>query len=765
MMKPAKRLYEFGPYRVDTTDRLLLKEGKVVPLSPKVFDILLAFVERSGRVLDKDELMQEVWPDTFVEEGNLARNVSTLRRALGDSEDGHPYIETIPRRGYRFVAKVKELSDGTLIVRERSSVIIEQEEETDAAGAMDSNRDTDDAATPVAVAHTTNAPPMTLLDHRVLPMTTTSALPQPLMPTPAAEEKAALAMAAQTPATAPRIKRRLLAAIAGVLIGVALLASYFIGKRAGHSEPPLFQQLTFRNGTIAAARFAPDSRMIVYAALWEGKPSELFTSLPGTPESRPLDLKNMSLLAISSAGEMAVLLNPTINFTNRGTLARMSLTGGAPREVLTNVQDADWSPGGKDLAVIHYDKGQCRLEYPIGNVLYERDVSGWLSEVRVSPAGDWLAFIDHPVARFDDYGIVMVVDLKGNSRKLSQAYYSARGLAWSPAGDEVWFTAAENTLNHGLHAVSLQGKERLLARAPGRLNLQDVSKDGRLLVTREDGRIGMMALVPGEAAERDWSWLDGSWLRDISPDGRTLLFDEENTASDKTPTVYLRRTDGLPAVKLGDGTAVSLSPDGRWALANQRYTSPPRFVLLPTGAGEMKTIDSGEIEWRETGMWFPDSRRVVLMGKEPGHKRRSYVYDLEHSELRPLTSEGTVVMLLAPDGKHVLVGEVGSNNQKVEVRSLEGGESRPFTALDSQDTPISWSADNQAIFTVQRGMPVKVFKINLTTGHRELWKELMHPDPAGLLYIHEPSLTPDARGYGYTYFRALSQAYLIENVK
>src|SRR5437764_7305951 len=242
MMKPAKRLYEFGPYRVDTADRLLLKGGQVVPLPPKVFDILLAFVERSGRVLDKDELMQEVWPDTFVEEGNLARNVSTLRRALGDGEDGHPYIETIPRRGYRFVAKVKELSDGTLIVRERSSVIIEQEEETDAAGAMDSNRDTGDAATPVAVAHTTNAPPMTLLDHRVLPMTTTSALPQPLLPAPAAEEKAALAMAAQTPTTAPRIKRRLLAAIAGVLIAVAMLASYFTGKRAGHSEPPRFQQ-------------------------------------------------------------------------------------------------------------------------------------------------------------------------------------------------------------------------------------------------------------------------------------------------------------------------------------------------------------------------------------------------------------------------------------------------------------------------------------------------------------------------------------------
>ena len=724
MTKPASRLYEFGPYRVDAADRLLLKAGQVVPLPPKVFDILLAFVERSGRVLDKDELIEQVWPDTFVEEGNLARNVSTLRRALGDGDEGRQYIETIPRRGYRFVAKVKELSDGTLIVREHSSLTFEHEEEGDA----------------------------------VVPADAASALPQPLM--------AAVADPLATPLAAPVAvpRRRLLVAVAAVLIAAALVASFFVGQRAGHSPPPSFQQLTFRNGTVTAARFAPDSRLVVYAALWEGRPSELFTTMPGTPESRPLDLKDMSLLAISPANEMAVLVKPHVDFISQGMLARVSLTGGAPREVLPNVADADWSPDGKDLAVIHYDKRQCRLEYPIGNVLYERD-AGWLSDVRLSPDGRTIAFIDHPVMRFDDYGLVMVVDLQGNSRKLSKPYLSARGLAWSPAGDEVWFTADENTVNHGLHAVSLRGKERLLARAPGRLNLQDVSRDGRLLMTREDARIGMMAQAAGEKAERDLSWLDGSWLRDLSPDGQTLLFDEENTAIDKTPTVYLRRTDGSPAVKLGDGNAVSLSPDGRWALASQRYASPPRLVLLPTGAGEMKVIESGEIEWYETGMWFPDSRRVVLQGKEPGHQRRSYVYDLERNELQSLTEEGTVAILLAPDGKHMLAGVIGTNNRKVEVRALEGGEARPFTVLEDNDLPIRWAADKQAIFVVQRGQLNKVSKINLTTGQHEPWKALMPPDPAGLLYVGPPSITPDGRAYGYTYFRLLSQVYLVENVK
>jgi DNA-binding winged helix-turn-helix (wHTH) protein/Tol biopolymer transport system component len=762
MMKPAKRLFEFGPYRVDAADRLLLKQGKVVPLPPKVFDILLAFVERSGRVLDKDELMQEVWPDTFVEEGNLARNVSTLRRALGESEDGHQYIETIPRRGYRFVAKVRELSDGTLIVRERSRVTIEQEEESDATGFID-EAEGDEPSGLLAEGISAEQLP----DPRALPP---SALPQAVATAaaPIATNVAvngALGVAAPVAAHGSRVRRRLFVGLAALLIAAAVVGSFFAGKRAGYSEPPRFQQLTFRNGSVAAARFAPDSRMVVYAALWEGKPSELFTTLPGTPESRPLDLKNMSLLGISSAGEMAVLLSPRVHFISQGTLARMPLTGGAPREVLTNVSDADWSPDGKEMAVIHYEKGHCRLEYPIGNVLYERDVSGWLGDVRISPAGDRIAFIDHPAMRFDDYGMVMAVDLKGNARKLSKSYLSARGLAWSPAGDEVWFTADEDTVNHGLRAVSLNGKERLIARAPGRLSLQDISKDGRVLVMREDARIGMMALAPGEAAERDLSWLDGSWLRDISPDGQTLLFDEENTASDKTPNVYLRHTDGAPAVKLGDGNAVSLSPDGRWALTSQRYTSPPRFVLLPTGAGEMKAIDGGQIEWRETGMWFPDSRRVVLLGTEPGHPLRSYVYDLDRNDLRPLTAEGYVVMLLAPDGKQMLVGQSGSSNRVVEVRSVDGSQSRPFTALDKPDVPIAWSADNRFIFTEQRGLPLKVFKLDLATGQRTLWKEMMLADPAGLRYISEPVLTPDARGYGYTYFRALSQVFLIENVK
>ena len=111
MSLQTKHIYEFGPFRLDEAEHLLLRDGEAVPLTPKAFDLLLALVERHGHLLEKDELLKKVWPDTFVEEANLASNISQLRKALGDGENGQRYIETVPKRGYRFVASVKKVVD------------------------------------------------------------------------------------------------------------------------------------------------------------------------------------------------------------------------------------------------------------------------------------------------------------------------------------------------------------------------------------------------------------------------------------------------------------------------------------------------------------------------------------------------------------------------------------------------------------------------------------------------------------------------------
>src|ERR1041384_5846323 len=136
MNRPANRCYLFDGFRVDVSERLLFKESREVPLTPKVFDTLLVLVENSSHVLTKKELMQQVWPDSFVEENNLAQNISVLRKALGKAKESEDYIQTVPKRGYRFVADVTASGgeEETMIVRERTRtrIVVERSDEDDA---------------------------------------------------------------------------------------------------------------------------------------------------------------------------------------------------------------------------------------------------------------------------------------------------------------------------------------------------------------------------------------------------------------------------------------------------------------------------------------------------------------------------------------------------------------------------------------------------------------------------------------------------------
>src|ERR1044071_1180001 len=130
MSRPIKHLYEFGPFHLDAHERVLRRDGQPVALTPKVFDTLLVLVERSGHVVAKDELMQRLWPDSFVEEGNLAFNISILRKALAESGGDTQFIETVPKRGYRFTASVRELGgDETAVLLEQQTtahIVIEE---------------------------------------------------------------------------------------------------------------------------------------------------------------------------------------------------------------------------------------------------------------------------------------------------------------------------------------------------------------------------------------------------------------------------------------------------------------------------------------------------------------------------------------------------------------------------------------------------------------------------------------------------------------
>jgi dipeptidyl aminopeptidase/acylaminoacyl peptidase len=444
------------------------------------------------------------------------------------------------------------------------------------------------------------------------------------------------------------------------------------------------------------------------------------------------------------------------------------LAGGAPRELLENVQWAVWAPDGSGLAVVRDVGGRNRLEYPIGKVLYE--TGGWISHPRISPKGDMVAYLDHSL-QGDDSGSVAVVDLSGNRKKLSGDWYSVQGLAWSADGQEVFFTATETGLDRDLSAVNLKGEKRLVARMPGTLMLFDIFRDGRMLMGRASWRRELMGISADSDKEHDLSWLDYSYPGDLSADGKTVLFDEEGVGGgarygkmqELTYTLYIRNTDGSAAVRLGEGTAEALSPDQKWAIA-QNPGTPAQFRLLPTKAGESRPLTDDNIN-HNTARWCSDGKRFVFSGNEPNHGVRLYVQDVENGKALAITPEGVngTAFAVSVDGQQVAA--IGPDLKGYLYSTSSHGEPRLIPGLQTGDLASSWSQDNKSLFVYQSGeVPAKVYRLDLATGKRTLWKQLLPGDPAGVATIGPILVTPDGKTFVYGFHRTLADLYLVEGL-
>src|SRR5216684_1999627 len=551
------------------------------------------------------------------------------------------------------------------------------------------------------------------------------------------------------------------AAAAAAALVVGVIAGGLLFKRPAPASLPTYRPLAFRRGIVRSARFTPDGKTVIYSAAWEGKPIALFSTRPESPQSRELDPPGADVLAISSTGEMALALKsrPIEGFIYSGTLARVPLGGGAPREVMENVEFADWSPDGSTLAIAHEVAGRKRLEFPPGKVLYEAD--GWIGQLRVSPKGDLVAFLDHPQHR-DDGGSIAIVDSAGKRTTLSDGWDSIQGLAWSPAGDEIWFTATRTGGDRSLYAVNLSTSVRILARVPGELTLLDVGKEGNVLLTRGIDRAGIVGLAPGETKERDLSWLDWSVPNDLSADGKAVLFSEAGEGGGPKYAVYLRKTDGSPAVRLGEGTGVALSPDGKWAAAHPNSTPAP-LVLLPTGVGETKPLTQDSINHLRV-RWLSDGKRFVFVGNEPGHGMKLYVQSAEESKPHAISPEGvSTTFVLTASGD--LVADVGPDRH-IYTYPINGGEPRLVPGVQSDEVPTAWSADGRSLFVFRYGeIPARVVQIDVASGQRRPWKDLDPADAAGIDTISGIMMTADAKAYVYGYVRTLCDLYLVEGLK
>jgi Tol biopolymer transport system component/predicted Ser/Thr protein kinase len=525
---------------------------------------------------------------------------------------------------------------------------------------------------------------------------------------------------------------------------------------------PTFQRLTFRRGFLMNARFAPDGT-ILYGAAWDDQPVEVYSTIAGTRHSRAVGLAGSDILSISPAGELAVSLGRRYltGWVSSGTLARVPPFGGAPREICEEVQDAVWGPDGKNFLILRRLAGTFRLEYPIGNVIFES--VNWISQPRVSPKGDMIAFIDHPLYG-DDAGALVIINFKGKELARSTSFLSTGGLAWTPKGDEVWMAAERAETGRDIVGVSLSGKERTILSAPGRLSLYDISRDGVVLLSFDNCRREIMGGSLGQLLERNLSWFEWSFLTAISHDGKRILFEEQGAFSREGGEyqIYIRGTDGSPSVSIGEGYGRAISADMKWAVAKTGH--PPRLEFLPTGAGQAREIPVRGLQAYYSWNLSTDGKQLVIAGNEPDHGNRIYVIDLDGDGIpRPISPEGTSApMALSHDGKWVVAS---TSDRRLMIFATDGSEPQPLRGSETGERPLAWTDDGESIFVSGQGrVSMAIHRVSVASGERSLHHTIRPGDPAGIMDIQPVMMTPDGQHYAYGYRRYLSDLFVVHGM-
>lgn len=698
-----QRTLRFGPFELDLRTRELRKAGAAVKIQQQPLKVLALLAARAGELVTREELRQQVWGgDTYVDfDQGLNFCIKQIRSALGDQADTPCYVETLPRRGYRFIAPIE--------------------------------------ADPLPVPLPAPAPEP--------PRPTPLPFRGPAEPRRRAEDRVD---------GSSRRTRRLMWTTGLLAIAVLMaLAGFAVGRASGHGEVPSFLRLTYRRGLVDGARFTQDGE-VVYSAAWDGGPAELFATRTGAADTRALGSSGVRLVGAAGT-EVAVRYSAS---DKRWTLARVPIAGGSLRDIAENVTAADWSADGRLFAAVRNDGSGPRLELPLGHALPDA-LQGQVLWMRLSPRGDSVAVLEHPLPG-DDRGSVVVVDSSGRRRVLSSGWASVEGLAWSPRGDEVWFTGTRLGADSALWAVSLDGRERLVYRGPGRLVLHDVGADGRALLSRKSLRMEVRARAAGEAQERDASWFDLPFLADVTPDGQAVVFGESGEAGGPGYGIFLRSGTAAP-VRLGEGRPLTLSPDGKW-MASLPLAPPFNVLLIPTGAGEPRTLREDALENVYDLGWLPDGRGVVLAARQRARPQRLFVQPLDGGGPRPLTPERVSArqVVVSPDGQWVVAVPADG---PLTLYPVGQGAPRPIAGTEKEDQPLQWSADGKTLY-VQRGLvPMQVYAIDLASGKRTLWRELTPEDRAGVPALTRICLTRDARSYAFGYSRALSELYLVDGLR
>jgi serine/threonine protein kinase len=520
----------------------------------------------------------------------------------------------------------------------------------------------------------------------------------------------------------------------------------------GAAKGPSYQQLTFRHGRVTSARFTRDGASVIYGASWDGLPLAIFTTRIGGGGTRPLPLPSAEVLAVSSRGEIAISIGHRYieGFHAAGQLATVPLENGEPRPVEAGVQEADYTPDGRELAIVRRGPQGFRLELPLGHTLFE---APWISHPRISPDGARVACLVHPSPHDDRGGVAIVDRATGRARTLSEGWTSIVGLGWSPDGAGLWFSAARDGGNNGVVAIDLDGRETFTARTTGRLRLHDVAADGKVAVTHDTWSMPLRVRAPSASAEADFSLSDISVVTDISADGGTIVFAEIGDVESARGS-YLRAVLAGQALRLGDGGALALSDDGRRVLS-MLYEPAPRLLVYSVSSGEAAPVPLGPIDDVAWARWRGD--RIVLGASAAGRRQRLWTTTLSAKEPTPLTPEGV-------SGR----GEVTSDGARVAfvardgrllVVSLDHPESMaPVPGAYPDEVVCGFRKGDREVYLRTRTIPVHVRRVDLATGRSEPHFDVT-PPPLGLKGVEVLLVSSAGDAYAYSYGQELSRLY------
>jgi len=572
-------------------------------------------------------------------------------------------------------------------------------------------------------------------------------------------QSVAIPQPVHSPAAAKNILKRILTAL---LIVASAIGGFLIAKSSTKNEPLFFKQLTFRKGFIQSANFTPDGTTIVYGCALNGGPIQLYSGRTDSIESRLLELPPADVLGISRTGDMAVLLNRHYRGTwiTVGTLAKAPIAGGSPREILQDINDGDISPDGNDFCIVRDYGAIQRLEYPIGKLLFE--TFGWISYPRISSDGKRIAFLDHPIYG-DDRGYVAIVE-NGKVTRVSDEYSGLTGLALAPSG-EIWFSGSKESEDAGIWAVQPGKNPKLLLRAPIDLRIASVNSTGEAMIVSGERRAELAGLIAGDTTERDLSWYGDEDIVGISADATMIAASQTSQGSGTNYQIYFRRADGSARVQIGEGNGEAVSNDGKWIFATIPSEKQNKIVVYPTGPGEKKIISTGDIELSASKgsrlfCTSADGKRIAFLGHAPNQPLLAYVLDLWDGKPRAVTTSETINFVLSPDGNSVLAK---TKNSPPMIFPVNGGKAIPANGLLPEDFPIQWHNAGNSVFVWDRSFPAKVYKVDLITGKRELWKEMSPADRNGVLY-GRIFMTPDGMHYIYRYRRNINRLYLAKGL-